>query len=93
MASQVVLFAEEDNMFRLMEASLNGVASPRAERALHFFFGESIAEPLSRLTELPASWGFHPESGESSVTMRRICQSTLGRRTISSLRAQLSPVT
>ena len=28
MASQVVLFAEEDNMFRLMEAALNGVASP-----------------------------------------------------------------
>ena len=40
MASQVVLFAEEDNMFRLMETALNGVASPQAERALHYFFGE-----------------------------------------------------
>jgi len=60
MASQVVLFAEEDNMFRLMEAALNGVASPRAERALHYFFGESIAEPLSRLTELPGILGLPP---------------------------------
>ncbi len=85
MASQVVLFAEEDNMFRLMEAALNGVASPRAERALYYFFGESIAEPLSRLTELPASWGFHPESGESSVTMRRICLITFGKRTLEPL--------
>ena len=60
MASQVVLFTEEDNMFRLMEAALNGVASPRAERALHYFFGESIAEPLSRLTELPGILGLPP---------------------------------
>ncbi len=47
-------------MFRLMEAALNGVASPRAERALHYFFGESIAEPLSRLTELPGILGLPP---------------------------------
>ncbi|MEE8074602.1 MAG: NAD(P)-dependent oxidoreductase [Candidatus Binatia bacterium] len=60
MASQVVLFTEEDNMFRLMEAALNGVASPRAERALHYFFGESIAEPLSRLTEQPGILGLPP---------------------------------
>ncbi|MFQ5917162.1 MAG: NAD(P)-dependent oxidoreductase, partial [Candidatus Binatia bacterium] len=60
MASQVVLFAEEDNMFRLMETALNGVASSQAERALHYFFGESIDEPLKRLTELPSILGLPP---------------------------------
>ncbi len=53
-------FAEEDNMFRLMEAALNEVASPWAERVLYYLFGESIAEPLSRLTELPGILGLPP---------------------------------
>lgn len=44
-----VVFAEEDTLFRLMEAALLRKPTPGAERALAYFFSPQFAEPLSRL--------------------------------------------
>ncbi len=57
MAGPIVLFAEEDTLFRLMETALNHTASPQAEKALHYFFGEDIREPVDYLKGLRSSLG------------------------------------
>lgn len=66
MASEIVLFGEEDNLFRLMETAIKGTPSPQAERALRYFFGEDIVEPLARLTAVPGWLGL-PEDMEAVV--------------------------
>lgn len=57
MAGPVVLFAEEDTLFRLMETALNRTLSPKAEKALHYFFGENISKPVDYLKSLQSSLG------------------------------------
>jgi phosphoglycerate dehydrogenase-like enzyme len=57
MANQIVLFGEEDNLFRLMEASLNRIVSPRIEEMLHYYFGENIGHAADCLTNLSTSLG------------------------------------
>ncbi len=57
MGKQVVLFSEEDTMFRLMETALNGRPSQKALDALHYFFGENIDKQLNYLTSLPSLVG------------------------------------
>jgi phosphoglycerate dehydrogenase-like enzyme len=51
---KIVLFAEEDTMFRLMETAISGVPSPRAIEALHYFFGDNIDDQLKYLTSIPS---------------------------------------
>jgi len=60
MAEKVVLFAEEDTQFRLMETALNGTASDVALKALHYFFGENIDAQLNYLISLPSIVGLPP---------------------------------
>ena len=55
MAGPIVLFAEEDTLFRLMETALNHGLSPQAEKALHSFFGEDIGTPVDYLKGLRSS--------------------------------------
>jgi hypothetical protein len=57
MVGPVVLFAEEDTLFRLMETALNRTLSPKAEKALHYFFGEDISKPVDYLRSLQSSLG------------------------------------
>ena len=57
MDRKIVLFAEEDTMFRLMETALNRSPSQKALDALHYFFGENIDTQLSYLTSLPSITG------------------------------------
>ena len=52
-----VLFAEEDTLFRLMEASLNRTVTPRIEEILHYYFGENIRHAADYLTSLSTSVG------------------------------------
>ena len=60
MADYVVLFSEEDTLFRLMETALNRTLSPKVEKALHYFFGEDISKPVAYLKNLLASIGLPP---------------------------------
>ena len=57
MDRKIVLFSEEDTMFRLMETALNGSPSQKALDALHYFFGEKIDKQLNYLTSLPSLTG------------------------------------
>ena len=57
MAGPIVLFAEEDTLFRLMETALNHTLSPQADKALHYFFGEDISKPVNYLKGLRSSLG------------------------------------
>lgn len=57
MSEQLVLFAEEDTQFRLMETALNGKPSSKALEALHYFFGENIDAQLDYLISLPSLVG------------------------------------
>jgi phosphoglycerate dehydrogenase-like enzyme len=57
MSGPIVLFAEEDTLFRLMETALNHKLSPQAEKALHYFFGEDIRKPVDYLKGLRSSLG------------------------------------
>ena len=57
MGDPVVLFSEEDTMFRMMEAAVNGEPSQKALDALHYFFGDDIDRHLKYLTSLPATVG------------------------------------
>lgn len=57
MDQQVVLFSEEDTMFRLMATALNGEPSQKALDALHYFFGDDIHMQLEHLTSLPSTLG------------------------------------
>ena len=66
MDRKIVLFAEEDTMFRLMETALNGSPSQKALDALHYFFGENIDTQLSYLTSLPSLTGL-PSSFQAVV--------------------------
>lgn len=61
MAGPVVLFAEEDTLFRLMETALNRTLSLQAEKALHYFFGEEISRPVDYLKNLVSTLGLPPE--------------------------------
>ena len=61
MAGPVVLFAEEDTLFRLMETALNRTLSPKAEKSLHYFFGEDISKPVDYLMGLQSSLGLPVE--------------------------------
>ena len=45
-----IVFAEKDNLFRLMEIALRRTPTPEGEKTLHYFFGEDIAAPLAALT-------------------------------------------
>ena len=54
MSEQIVIFAEEDTMFRLMETALNGEPSQRAIEALHYFFGDNIDAQLNYLLSIPS---------------------------------------
>ncbi len=60
MAEKIVLFAEEDTQFRLMETALNGTASEVALKALHYFFGANIEPQLEYLKSLPSLVGLPP---------------------------------
>ena len=44
-----IVFAEQDNLFRLMEIALRRAPTPEGETTLHYFFGEDIAAPLAAL--------------------------------------------
>ncbi len=61
MVGPIVLFAEEDTLFRLMETALNRTLSPKAEKALHYFFGENISKPVDYLKSLQSSLGLPAE--------------------------------
>ena len=54
---QLILFAEEDTQFRLMETAVNGSPSPEALGALRYFFGEMIGRPLNALLSFPSLVG------------------------------------
>ena len=56
MPDQIVLFGEEDTLFRLMEAALNREVSPRLETVLRYYFAD-IRRPVDYLTNLSASLG------------------------------------
>ncbi len=60
MDEKIVLFAEEDTQFRLMETALNGTASDLALKALHYFFGANIEPQLQYLKSLPSTVGLPP---------------------------------
>jgi phosphoglycerate dehydrogenase-like enzyme len=60
MTGPVVLFGEEDTLFRLMEAALNRTLSPQADKALHYFFGEDISKPVDYLKGLVSRLGLPP---------------------------------
>lgn len=57
MPNQIVLFGEEDTVFRLMEAGLNRTVSPRLQEVLHYYFGEDVSRAVKYLTNLSASLG------------------------------------
>lgn len=57
MSEKIVLFGEEDTIFRFMETALNGAASPKADKALHYYFPSDIQSPRQYLTGLPALLG------------------------------------
>ncbi|MBW1944152.1 MAG: hypothetical protein JRJ51_15150 [Deltaproteobacteria bacterium] len=57
MDEKIVLFSEEDTMFRLMATALNGEPSQKASDALHYFFGDDIHAQLEYLTSLPSTLG------------------------------------
>lgn len=54
MDKQVVLFTEEDTMFRLMETAINGKASPKALEAMRYFFGKEFDSQLDYLMSIPS---------------------------------------
>ena len=66
MKENIVLFSEEDTMFRLMETAINGEPSRHALDALRYVFGEGIEFSLDRLVSLPALVGL-PTSFRSVV--------------------------
>ncbi len=45
-----IVFAEKDNLFRLMEIALRRASAPEGGTTLHYFFGEDITAPLKALT-------------------------------------------
>jgi lactate dehydrogenase-like 2-hydroxyacid dehydrogenase len=61
MDEHIVLFSEEDTMFRLMATALNGEPSQKALDALHYFFGDDIQRQLDYLTSLPSTLGLPQE--------------------------------
>ena len=61
-----VVFAEEDTLFRLMEAALLRRPTPGAEKALAYFFSPQFAEPLSHLLAIADRLGL-PSPIEAEV--------------------------
>ena len=55
-----VVFAEEDTLFRLMEAALLRRSTPQADKALAYFFGPDISSPLATLTTMADRLGLPP---------------------------------
>ena len=65
MGVKVILFSEDDTMFRLMETAFRGEPSERALKALHYFFGDTIKTELGYLASLPSKVGL--SAGFSAV--------------------------
>jgi phosphoglycerate dehydrogenase-like enzyme len=65
-----VVFAEEDTLFRLMEAALLRRPTPGAERALAYFFSPRFEAPLSQLLAIADRIGL-PSSIEVDVCTDR----------------------
>jgi phosphoglycerate dehydrogenase-like enzyme len=63
-----VLFAEEDTLFRLMEAALTRSVTPGADRALTYFFGSRAGEASERLLSLADESGLPPGVGVDVAT-------------------------
>jgi len=55
-----VVFAEEDNLFRLMEIALLRKLTPQGEKTLRYFFGDDFSAPLERLTSMADRLGLPP---------------------------------
>lgn len=47
-----IVFAEEDTLFRLMEAAVIRQLTPGCEKALTYFFGRDFSSPLKTLTSM-----------------------------------------
>lgn len=47
-----IVFAEKDNLFRLMEIALRRAPTLEGKTTLHYFFGDDIAAPLEALTDM-----------------------------------------
>lgn len=47
-----IVFAEDDNLFRLMEVALLRQATPHGDRTLGYFFGPKFGAPLQALLEM-----------------------------------------
>ena len=55
-----IVFAEEDNLFRLMEMALKRCLTPEGEKTLRYFFGADVAAPLAKLTGMADELGLPP---------------------------------
>jgi hypothetical protein len=61
MIEQIVLFAEEYQVFRRLETALNGKPSSKGLEVLHYFFGENYDHQLNYLTSIPTLVGLPPD--------------------------------
>jgi len=61
-----IVFAEEDTLFRLMEAAVIRQATPGCEKALTYFFGPDFSSPLQTLTSIADRLGL-PSAMEAVV--------------------------
>jgi hypothetical protein len=61
-----IVFAEEDTLFRLMEAAVTRQLTPGCEKALTYFFGQDFSSPLSTLTSMADRLGL-PSGMEAVV--------------------------
>jgi uncharacterized caspase-like protein len=61
-----IVFAEEDTLFRLMEAAAIRQATPGCEKALTYFFGPDFSSPLQTLTGIADRLGL-PSAMEAVV--------------------------
>lgn len=60
MSEQIVLFAEEDVQWRMLETAINGEPTPKVLDALRYFFGEDIKPHLDYLVSIPKLVGLPP---------------------------------
>lgn len=61
-----IIFAEEDTLFRLMEAAVIRRITPGCEKALTYFFGQDFSSPLKTLTSMADQLGL-PSGMEAVV--------------------------
>ena len=61
-----VVFAEEDNLFRLMEMALLRKLTPQGEKTLTYFFGNDFSAPLNELTSMGDQLGL-PRDVQTTV--------------------------